>query len=77
MPRIFVYIVHKNGVLDDSAAELIAAAKKIDPSAAPTAIVMGSGPGLQSICSEVQKLYAEVWQVSNEAFSYPLSLIHI
>jgi electron transfer flavoprotein alpha subunit len=71
MPRIFVYIAHKNGVLDDSAAELIAAAKKIDATAAPTAIVIGSGPGLQSICSEVQKLYAEVWQISNEAFSYP------
>lgn len=71
MPRIFVYIAHKNGVLDDSAAELIAAAKKIDATAAPTAIVIGSGPGLQSLCSEVQKLYPEVWQISNEALSYP------
>ncbi len=71
MPRIFVYIAHKNGVLDDSAAELTAAARKIDATAAPTAIVIGSGPGLQSICSEVQKLYPEVWQISNEALSYP------
>jgi electron transfer flavoprotein alpha subunit len=71
MPRIFVYIAHRNGVLDDSAAELAAAAKEIDASAVPTAIVLGSGPGLQSICSEVQKLYAEVWRASNEAFSYP------
>jgi electron transfer flavoprotein alpha subunit len=71
MPRMFVYIAHKNGVLDDSAAELIAAARKIDAAAAPTAIVIGSRSGLQSICSEVQKLYPEVWQISNEAFSYP------
>lgn len=71
MPRIFAYIAHKNGVLDDSAAELIAAARKIDAAAAPTAILMGSGPGLQSICSEVQKLYPEVWLVSNEALAYP------
>ena len=30
MARIFAYIVHKGGVADDSAAELAAAAKKID-----------------------------------------------
>ena len=29
MARIFVYITHKNGIIDDSAAELAAAAKKI------------------------------------------------
>jgi electron transfer flavoprotein alpha subunit len=71
MPRIFVYIAHKNGVLDDSAAELLAAAGKIDATTPPTAIVIGSGPGLQSICSEVQKMYPEVWRISNEALSYP------
>jgi electron transfer flavoprotein alpha subunit len=71
MPRTFVYIAHKDGVLDDSAAELIAAAKKIDATAFPTAIVVGSGTGLQSICSEVRKIYPEVWQVSNEVLSYP------
>ena len=31
MARIFAYIVHKSGVADDSAAELAAAARKIDP----------------------------------------------
>ena len=30
MARIFAYIAHKGGVADDSAAELLAAAKKID-----------------------------------------------
>ena len=33
--RIFAYIAHKGGVADDSAAELLAAAKKIDPAAVP------------------------------------------
>ena len=33
MARIFAYIVHKAGVADDSAAELAAAAKKIDAAA--------------------------------------------
>ena len=33
MARIFAYIAHKGGVVDDSAFELAAAAKKIDPTA--------------------------------------------
>lgn len=71
MPRIFAYIAHKNGVLDDSAAELAAAAKKIDPGAAATALVLGSGPQLEIICGEVQKIFSEVWKVSNDSLSYP------
>src|SRR5947209_1195674 len=71
MPRIFAYIAHKNGVLDDSAAELAAAAKRVDPSAAPTAIVVGSGAQLENICAEVQKIYPEVWNISNDALAYP------
>jgi electron transfer flavoprotein alpha subunit len=71
MPRIFAYIAYRNGVLDDSAAELAAAAKKIDPNVAATAIVAGSGPELEIVCAEAQKLYAEIWKVSSEAFSYP------
>ena len=71
MPRIFAYITHKNGVADDSAAELAAAAKKIDASAAPTAIVCGSGPELDSICAAVQPSFAEVWKISNSSLSYP------
>ena len=43
MARIFAYIAHKGGAPDDTAAELIAAAKKIDASASPTAIVLGCG----------------------------------
>lgn len=71
MPRIFVYITHKNGVLDDSAAELAAAAKKIDPNSRPTALVVGSGAQLDLLCAEVQKIYSEVWKISNPALSYP------
>ena len=50
MPRIFAYIVHKAGVADDSAAELLAAARKIDAAASPTAIVTGWGPDLDAAC---------------------------
>ena len=44
MTRIFAYIVHRAGVADDSAAELAAVARKIDPLASATAILTGSGP---------------------------------
>jgi len=71
MPRIFVYIAHKNGVADDSAAELLAAAKKIDAAASPTAIVTGSGPDLDAVCSTLRASYGEVWKVAHEAFAYP------
>ena len=46
MARIFAYIAHKGGVVDDSAFELAAAARKIDPAASPTAILTGWGAEL-------------------------------
>jgi electron transfer flavoprotein alpha subunit len=71
MPRIFAYILHKNGVVDDSAAELVAAAKKIDAAASPTAIVTGSGPNVDAVCESLRTTYGEVWKVTNEALAYP------
>ena len=43
MGQIFAYITYKGGVADDSALELVSAAKKIDAGASVTAIVAGSG----------------------------------
>ena len=40
MANLFAYLVHKGGAIDDTAAELAAAAHKIDPAAAVTAIEM-------------------------------------
>lgn len=71
MPRIFAYIVHKAGTPDDSAAELVAAAKRIDASASPVAVVTGYGPDLDSVCSALQASYAEVWKVGHESLAYP------
>jgi electron transfer flavoprotein alpha subunit len=71
MARIFAYIVHKNGVADDSATELLAAAKKIDAAASPTAIVTGWGPDLDNVCSALRGSYGEVWKIANEALAYP------
>ena len=54
MSRIFAYITHKAGVADDTALELIAAAKKIDPAASPIAIVTGFGAELDAVCESSQ-----------------------
>ncbi len=71
MARIFAFIVHKEGVADDSAVELAAAARKIDPAASPAAIVTGSGPELGAVCESLCASYGEVWKVANEALIYP------
>jgi electron transfer flavoprotein alpha subunit len=71
MARIFAYIAHKGGVVDDSAFELAAAARKIDPAASPTAILAGWGADLDAACSALCPSYAEVWKISNEALAYP------
>jgi electron transfer flavoprotein alpha subunit len=71
MARIFAYIVHKGGLIDDSAAELLAAAKKIDAAASPIAVLTGFGLELDTACASVRDSYAEVWKVANEALAYP------
>jgi len=71
MARVFAYIVHKGGATDDSAAELLTAAKKIDAAAAPIAILTGFGLELDTACGSVRDSYAEVWKVANEALAYP------
>jgi electron transfer flavoprotein alpha subunit len=71
MARIFAYIVHKDGVADDSAFELAAAARKIDAAASPTAILAGWGAGLDAACDALGASYPEVWKIANEALAYP------
>jgi electron transfer flavoprotein alpha subunit len=71
MARIFAYIAHKGGVVNDSAAELAAAARKIDPSASPTAILTGWGADLDTACESLPSSYAEIWKLANEALAYP------
>jgi electron transfer flavoprotein alpha subunit len=71
MARIFAYIVHSGGMPDDSALELAAAARRIDPSASLTAVVTGLGPELDSVCSALRASYAETWKVANDALVYP------
>ena len=72
MPRIFAYIIHRGGVVDDSASELLAAARKIDAFASPTAIVVGYGCGSRC-CLRValRSTFGEIWKIANEALAYP------
>lgn len=69
--QIFAYIKHKDGVVDDTALELMAAAGRIDPNARPVAIVVGSGAEVDEVCSLVAQWYGQVWKLANEAFAYP------
>jgi electron transfer flavoprotein alpha subunit len=69
--QIFAYILYKDGVADDTALELVAAAREINPDASVTAIVIGAGADLDTVCQEVASSYAEVWKIDNEALAYP------
>ncbi len=69
--QVFAYIEHKGGVADDSALELLSAARQIDPGVKVTAIVMGSGDQLDAVCNQVAGAFPEVWKIGNEALSYP------
>ena len=71
MAEIFAYITHKAGVADDSALELVAAAKKIDAGAAVTAIVTGSGADLDAVADAVAASYAKVFKFNLDALAYP------
>jgi electron transfer flavoprotein alpha subunit len=71
MPRIFTYISHKGGVADDSAAELLAAARRIDAATPPIAIVAGWGADLDAVCDSLRASYVEIWKIAHEALAYP------
>jgi electron transfer flavoprotein alpha subunit len=71
MARIFVFITHKAGAVNDSAFELAAAARKIDPTTSPIAVVTGWGSDLDAACNAVRASYAETWKIANESLAYP------
>ena len=70
MADIYAYITHKNGVADDSALELISAAKKIDAGAAVTAIVTGDDTA-DGVADAMAATYAKVLKYKNAALAYP------
>ncbi len=71
MTRIFAYIAHKGGIVDDSAAELAVAARRIDAAAPVAAIVTGFGAELEAAGKSVPAGYGEIWKIANPALAYP------
>ena len=69
--QVFAYIIHKNGVADDTALELVSAARNIFSDASPVAIVTGSGADLDAVCNDLSASFAEVWKFDHEALAYP------
>ena len=69
--QVFAFILHKDGKADDSALELVAAAKKIFPDTPPIAIVTGAGAALDAVCQETAASYKEVWKFANQILAYP------
>ena len=69
--QIFSYILHDHRAADDTALEMLSAARKIDPDSSVTALVLGSGSDLDALCAAVAGSYQEVWKVSHELLSYP------
>ena len=71
MARIFAYIEHQRGVADAAAGELVAAAKKIDAGASPTALLTGSGPELDEVANALRTTYGEVWTIAADTLAHP------
>jgi len=69
-PQIFAYIIHKDGVVDDTAFELLSAAAKLDPNASVTAIVAGSGGMLDTACQTVCASYPEIWKIDDPVLAH-------
>jgi len=68
--QIFAYIIQKDGKIDDTALELVTAAKKIDPGSSVTALVAGAGDALAAACSLAAASYETVWKIENEALAH-------
>lgn len=69
--KLFVYVAHKDGKADDSALELITAARVLAPDQAPIALVAGEGPSLKAVCEEVAASFGEVWKFGDQVLGYP------
>ncbi|TWI76929.1 electron transfer flavoprotein alpha subunit apoprotein [Desulfobotulus alkaliphilus] len=68
MATVYAFVAHSDGVLDDSAAELAAAAKKFTD-APVTAIVTGSG--VDAAAAKAAELFPAVWKIDAAELAYP------
>jgi electron transfer flavoprotein alpha subunit len=67
--RVFVYVAHREGRMDDSALELATAAQRLVPGSSPTAIVAGSG--VDAVIREAAGSFGDVWKLDRETLAYP------
>jgi electron transfer flavoprotein alpha subunit len=63
--RIFAYLRTDTVNFSDTAAELAAASKKIDPSLPLTALVSGFGAEFNKACDELRAVFQEVWKIAH------------
>lgn len=70
-PQVFALIAHAAGQVEDSALELASAAQALFPGAAPTALVLGSGPALDAAAQAAAATFPAVWRFDQEALAYP------
>ncbi|MDY0131460.1 MAG: electron transfer flavoprotein subunit alpha/FixB family protein [Desulforegulaceae bacterium] len=68
MAQFFAYVQHADGVIEDTAGELVAAAKAMGADSV-TAIVTGSG--IDAAASAAGEFFNEVYKVDNDALAYP------
>ena len=68
--QIFAYIIHREGVVDDTALEMVSAAKRLDADATVTAVVAGSGSELDKVCNEMTSSFTEVWKIDDDALKF-------
>lgn len=67
--KLFVYVAHSEGKVDDSALELATAAQQLFPGSSATAIVAGSD--VDAVSREAAGSFGEVWTLDREPLSYP------
>lgn len=71
MAELFAFVAHRDGVADDTALELLTAARAIDPAASATAIVAGAGAELDAVAAELARAYSAVWIFRHDALRQP------
>lgn len=69
MKPIFIIVPPHVASPDDSAKELLAAAKALDPIATPIAVICGLGPELDAVSGMLAKTFPQVWTLASEAFA--------
>lgn len=69
--RIIAFVHCNRPALEDTAAELAVAAKKIDASSPLTVVVTGFGVELDRSCEKLRTIFQEVWKISDASLQHP------